>query len=762
MKRKTWMWIVLGGALSGITLAVITHPFMRPVAPNDAEAGASKIAAVDKKVQRALEADTSKPSPELIKEIQDLKEHGPDGQRAGGLLAWALLRHMHDQKLAEDSPEFGELASFLLSVDPTAPKTCAEALRKSRNPGDKPFEIRLLATFGKPAVSALMAAMEEDAQKAGDNYWQAAKSAYPQILAKLVPEAIPAVRAALKHENPAIRRQALRTMALMGLEGRERSLDTVSDVEAALKDKDKSVRAFAALALAELTTPNYVPAQALDNALNDPDCHVRLAVARTLGPLYRVDLQRVAEVVATLLKSEPFKDSWWEVADSSSPIYAYAALKGGEDYNQLFWDETAAHVLLSLGPRHNLPPETIVELLRGCRHDGRHLITLLAAQGSRAKNVVPELAKMVNDPDYPQRRKALIALGRLGKTVAGDALPEVLSALNHRDSRTRWQAFLALMQLDPAAAREKFPASMHPAINAATALKRTSLTSVSLWTRCLWLGSAAVLVPTTSAAADVDLLGVYRTPIDLDILTENDRIDNMLSVLARTPAVGKEAVPFLLDVWQGTQKKDAALAVLVKIGPAGLPALTKILDDPEAKDLHLKVLEVLETMGPAAKPAAPSLVKALAGSNEDVCDKAAQMFGVLGSAARDAVPGLRKLLQSKKNDTRRHAADALGLIGPEAKPALPDLIDLFQNENQTLRIVAVRAVSRIGKDAIEPLTKALEHPQEKVRLSAVEALARIPGDAKPALPALQRLAENDPSSDVRAEAAQLVKKLQAK
>jgi HEAT repeat protein len=759
MKRRTRMWMVLGSAVAGIGLAVITQRYMRPGAPTEADNGTAKIAAAIKKVQRGLEADTPKPSPEQIKEIQDLKELSPDGQKAGGVLALAWLRRMHDQKPTEDSPEFNELAGFLLNVDPAAPKVCAEALRKAGNPGDKPFEMRLLTTFGKPAVSALMAAMEEDAHKAGDNYGLAAKSPYPQVLAKMVPEAVPAVRAALKHEDPAVRRQALRTLALMGIEGRERSVDVLPDVEAALKDKDKSVRAFAALALGELTERSYVPCAALDSALNDPDCHVRLAVARTLGPLTKVDLQRVAEVVATLLKGEPFKDSWWDVVGRSSLINAYAGLKGGEDYNELFWDETAAHVLLSLGPRHNLPPETIVELLRACRYDGRHLITLLAAQGSRAANVVPELAKMVNDPDYPQRHKALIALGRLGKKVAGD-VPEVLAALNHRDGRTRWQAFLALMRLDPTAAREKFPASMHQAINAASASReRITLTGVSHWTRCLWLDCAAVLVPTTSAAADVDLLGMYRTPTDLDIMTENDRIDNMLGVFARTTSLGKEAVPFLLDVWQGTQKNEA-LGVLVKIGPAGLPVLTKILDDPDAKDLHLKVLEVLEGMGPSAKPAAPSLVKALAGNNEEVCEKATKMFGILGPAAKDSVPGLRKLLQSKKTDVRRHAADALGFIGPEANPALPDLIDLFKDENQTLRVVAVRAVSRIGKDAVEPLSKALENPQEKVRLSAVEALAHLHEDAKPALPTLRQLAESDPSTEVRIEAGQLVKKLQ--
>jgi len=259
----------------------------------------------------------------------------------------------------------------------------------------------------------------------------------------------------------------------------------------------------------------------------------------------------------------------------------------------------------------------------------------------------------------------------------------------------------------------------------------------------------------------VDPLGLYRTPIDWDIFFENERLDNMLAALGRAGSLGKDAVPYLLDVWQGTDR-DEVSNVLVKIGPAGLPPLTKDLEDPGQQDMHLKILGVLQAMGPKAKPAVGSLVKALADTNEDVCQKAARTLGLLGPDAKEAVPGLRKLLKGKNTDARRHAADALGLIGAEAKPALPDLIGLFQNDNQQLRVVAVRATSRIGKDAVEPLTEALKSQREAVRLSAVRALALLKEEAKPALAVLHELAQNDPSTEVRTEAGELVKKLEAK
>jgi HEAT repeat protein len=102
------------------------------------------------------------------------------------------------------------------------------------------------------------------------------------------------------------------------------------------------------------------------------------------------------------------------------------------------------------------------------------------------------------------------------------------------------------------------------------------------------------------------------------------------------------------------------------------------------------------------------------------------------------------------------------LIGPPAKAALPDLIGLFKDDNQQVRVAAVRAVSRIGKDAVEPLTVALESAEEKVRLSAVEALMRMDRDARPALPALQKLDRDDQPPAVRTAVQDLVKKLEAK
>ncbi len=422
---------------------------------------------------------------------------------------------------------------------------------------------------------------------------------------------------------------------------------------------------------------------------------------------------------------------------------------------------------------------------------------------------------MLKSKDNLQRRKALLALGRLG-TVALEALPDLEDALVDEHGPTRWQAFLALVRLNPAAARNKLPATLDSAI------LRMAIPPApyggSKWTDCEWRDSAAVLVPVTDVAPVLDADGAFRTPIDRDIDAENKRIDSMLAELSRAGSLGKKAVPFLLSVWQGTvrpkiinarhgqkalailvqQGSDAEEAVphliqawpyydaiepgsfvikdsLIQIGDVSVPYLVKALDGKgPSRDMVLALdgdkkrrfyqcaFDVFLKFGPKSKVAVPAIVMALTDPDEEISSAAVVTFGALGPMAKDAVPELRKKLKDKSPSVRRHAADALGSIGAEASAALPDLIEMFE-EAQELHVVATRAVSRIGKDAVGALTRALADPREKIRLGAVETLTRMPrGDAQPALAALQKLTGPDQPEAIRQEAQRLVKNLEAK
>jgi HEAT repeat protein len=763
---------------------------------NDTEA--KQIEAAVKELLQEYEASKdSQPSPGSLRKMQELAGRGPRANAVVPLLeAW--MRRMHDARIG-DTAVFRELAQAELAIDPLAPSHAVLALGLAERGADRAYFLQQLRAYGKATVPPALLVLQEEAARAPD-FRSAALSLFPWVLAEQGLDALPAVRGALGHENAEVRCQALRTLALMGP---EKARAALPDVEAALRDKDSSVRAFAALAWGELARKDLPASTALVDLLQDADPVVRLAAARTLSRHPGFDLQRLAPVLAALAGPDAFAGTWYHVAWRGSNLGEFAVWKGAIDYSPLFWEETAAHALIDLGPKLQLTPDKLLDLLKACPHDGRHLATMLAALGDGAKPAVPALAKMVKDPDSRQRRKALVALGRLDLPVVAEAVPEVLAALDHADGRTRWQAFLAVVQIDPVAAKQKLPPPLHPAVDAAAGfVKRTDLARVRDWTRCLWHGSASVLVPVTDPRHDVDAGGLFCTPTDGDVVAENARVDYMLKVLHNGGPLGREAVPFLLGLWQGTARHPVtraahghkALALLaregaaaesavphliqalsyyeadevskieiakafVQIGDTALPHLVKVLDDPEVKDLHLRIIGLFRHFGPKAKPVVPSLLQALAGPEEEVAQQAAQTFGFLGDAAAGAVPELCRLLRGTDASARRHAADALGWSGPAAKAALPDLIALFKDDNQQLRVVAVRAVSRIGKDAVEPLTKALEDKDKAIRFNAIEALARLGLEARSALPALRQWAGDDQEPSIREAARELVKKL---
>ena len=233
-----------------------------------------------------------------------------------------------------------------------------------------------------------------------------------------------------------------------------------------------------------------------------------------------------------------------------------------------------------------------------------------------------------------------------------------------------------------------------------------------------------------------------------------------LELLTRMGHEAEYAVPHLLAALR--EKDDKALSdCLFGIGDAAVPPLARALEDLRQPGFNLSVLAALQTFGPRARPALGAIFGALHSPNEEVRKAAAETFGLLGPAAKEAVPKLQALLTDADADLRRHAAVALGLIGPPAKAALPALVALFKDDTEATRQAAVRAAGRMGPAAVEPLTAALDDPSDKVRLGALEALGHLGPEARPALPALRKLAQGDPRAEVREAARALLEKLDA-
>ena len=156
-------------------------------------------------------------------------------------------------------------------------------------------------------------------------------------------------------------------------------------------------------------------------------------------------------------------------------------------------------------------------------------------------------------------------------------------------------------------------------------------------------------------------------------------------------------------------------------------------------------------MGPDARSAIDAIVAAPSDTRVEVKISACEALAGIGPEARSAVPQLAKALADEAEiiptaptylhdvgpSVRGSAAAAIGSMGPDAAFATSALIDALRSDNSLARRqIYTRALSAIGPAAIRPLLRAVRDPQVRLRVGAVEALARMGDEIATALPEL--------------------------
>jgi len=157
----------------------------------------------------------------------------------------------------------------------------------------------------------------------------------------------------------------------------------------------------------------------------------------------------------------------------------------------------------------------------------------------------------------------------------------------------------------------------------------------------------------------------------------------------------------------------ALLCLAASARGEGVEGLVKQLKDPEASTRRAAAKALAEA-GPNAKDAVGALADALKDNDSFVRRFAAQALGEIGPAAREAVPALSKALNDSRREVQEAAAAALGKIGAGSAQAL----------------LAVARDTR--KDTL-------------VRRKAVESLAALGAQGRPAIPGLVEIVANKPA-----------------
>jgi len=351
----------------------------------------------------------------------------------------------------------------------------------------------------------------------------------------------------------------------------------------------------------------------------------------------------------------------------------------------------------------------------------------LVVLGPRAQAVIPELARMINDPDsrlsdsalrilvaigtnsapvliealkntpHPKfaasrrdlvmeesRRADLVNAVRAMGSSARPALPIFLQDLNETNNRTRNSAVLALGKIaphDPVVVTAFLKCLTDPddatRRNAAHGLAGISFTSYGEYLQPGFdpLARATNLPPVNAAVfkalfqmAEHDEVDINRTAAtySLVLLDPNDALEAFIKDLQSPEVEIRRRAAWNL----GNFRKGARSAV---------PLLVKLVEDKDAKTRQSAIVALRE-IGEKPELVVPLLIRHLSDPDPETCAASAEALGVFGGASKSAVPQMIEVLKKVSNDF-----DTTGIISAlyQIDPAVAEHLD-HATSNETV------------------------------------------------------------------------------
>ncbi len=323
------------------------------------------------------------------------------------------------------------------------------------------------------------------------------------------------------------------------------------------------------------------------------------------------------------------------------------------------------------------------------------------------------------------------------------SVPVLIQALEDEKASVRMEASKALAEIGPDA-RDALPALTEALNDEAYDVRQAAADALE----------AIALNFITEKNGDVESEEVDIEKDDEETLRIRILV-NSARLEAKNWLIKKEAVNKLVDLGQ-----DTAIA---------LPALAQVLEDRSDwhrhyDDIIKDAVTVLGNIGPEAQTANPALLKTMENRDYDVRLEVVKAMGKIGPKS-DAVI-IETLIQALKYDAdfdvRREAAVSLGGFESHAVSAVPALLDVSQTDTDyNVRRAAVNALCRIepgGDSTMCALEKAIVDKDADARRSAVIALRDArPEDRETWLPRIISCLD-DINEGVRSEAVKTLAK----
>ena len=566
-----------------------------------------------------------------------------------------------------------EAGLSLEKIGPAA-KAAVPALIAALDDQDKQVwanALAALAAIGPDAAPAVPRLMELlDSRKSRD--FRQRDTAQKQMrvahaLGSIGEAARPALLAALKSDDPAMRLGAVRALGEMGAAAK----DAIPGLVETLGHADEQIRGEAADALGRFGADAIAP---LKGALSSPDARLRAGAARALGGLGAAAAPAGPELIACLSTEK---------------------------------EREVRVALLAALPRTGFAQEkTVPVLVRAFRDDDEAIrsAALNALLGIRpaAKLVVPSLVAMLADPQSAVVERTARALGRFGPDARA-AVPALLAGAARGDkSADVFRAALTEIgaPVVPLALRhiEKLPAA---------SLNREH------WVVRVLAGIGPPGIPELAKALGSPLPPVRTAALGAMI---------EFAQLAREvrPAVAKLAADSDASV------RATALSVLVSMDTepgATLKQVEAALGDP-APVVRLSALVSAAALGEQARGLAPKIAAMLDDKDASVRVAAIRAVGSAGSA--DA--GLLDRVVARLDDpaSRPAALEALGKLGVRKESAAGRLVVLYPKASRTERVAILAALATapplVAGGLIRP---ALQDSDAELRATALRAAAKM-------------------------------------
>ncbi len=183
---------------------------------------------------------------------------------------------------------------------------------------------------------------------------------------------------------------------------------------------------------------------------------------------------------------------------------------------------------------------------------------------------------------------------------------------------------------------------------------------------------------------------------------------------------------------------------------------------------RFRMITALAACGDSARASIPVLEKLLRDQESVIRAKAAWALTKIDSqgkaALASAVATLMDLLHDENVRARLVAAEALGAMGPECNAAaFCALKKLARHEEPEIRIATVELLKDMGAEgeelAIETALDLLKHDREPIRYDALQMLGQMGPKAERAIPAIERLLDDEQQEWLRWSAAEVLKRI---